>query len=716
MGQAAVTSPEPNKSSIRPGGPRFDRRVQNRLVGLGRRLRWYVLVGGLAAVAGAMLAAGAVQFTLDYTFRLPLDMRATLLGLILIVLLIVAWRRLWTPWRFPFGPREMASLVELRNPDLQSLLVSAVQFSAGEVGTAESNSPELMRAVVDRACDASATISFGGILQHRRARRSLATIVALISCVVLAFWWQPELMGTWLERNLLLMDTNWRQRTRLVVVDVPDGVLTGARGDDLEVRARADGEVPRQVVITFESDSGTAGRETMIAVGERGFRHTFTRVEEPLRFRLKGGDDETQWYRIQLADRPRIEQVSIRVTPPAYAGMDPFELPQGQLAVETLRGSRVTIDARLNKPVVRAVLMSGQQTVQPAGGADDAWTVSISPTETRTYHFALEDALDLTNKRPLRMSVRIIKDAAPRVRMKARGVSDIITTQALLPLEMTFSDTYGLARAALMHESSRSESQPTVLRLEDFKPGMTNFDARLRWSAATLPLIPGDRVSLFAEASDYNDVTGPGHARSGVIALRIVTNDELLAELARREQEYRQEFERVIEQQEDLRRKLLTLIGRLEDEDTQKNIASRVAPLERRQRQIAGQVNLLRQQFEQILAEFEVNGMDTATVRERLDEGVVRPLNRLVRRDLVSAADRLRRIERDPDPETAAAADAGQVAVLNEMREILSSMLKWEGFQEAVTMLREIVRLQQGLRDETLDEIERRAAEILGGD
>ena len=52
--------------------------------------------------------------------------------------------------------------------------------------------------------------------------------------------------------------------------------------------------------------------------------------------------------------------------------------------------------------------------------------------------------------------------------------------------------------------------------------------------------------------------------------------------------------------------------------------------------------------------------------------------------------------------------------VLDEMRRILSNMLKWEGFQEAVTMLREVLRLQKDLHRETQQEIERRAAELLG--
>ncbi len=693
----------------------FNRQILTRLGRLGTRLRCYALATGAATLMTFLLVAGAVQMALDYTFRLPVDMRAALLGIIVLFAGVTVWRRLWKPFRFPFGPREMACLVEQQNPALRSVLISAVQFASGNVGPEASNSPALMRAVIDNASKAVSALSFRSVLQHGRARRSLFAVLAVVGLWVSAVWARPEEMGTWFDRNVLLGDSQWRQKTQLHV-ELPHGVLSGARGDDLEVRARADGEVPRSVTIYFEFASGKSGRETMIGVGERGFRYTFARVEEEFRFRLAGGDDQTEWFQAQLADRPAVEQVSIHVDPPGYSGLQAFDVPPDQLAVEAIKGSEVTIGVRLNKPVVAADFLVGQDVVAAATGSGDTWSVTVQPAETRTYHFALRDELDLINKRPVRLSIRVIKDAAPRVRMKLTGVSDIITTQALLPVEMSFSDVYGIARAEMFYEIARVTGDPNRVDLSDFTPGMTKYDTVLRWSVGALPLVPTDRLTLYAEAADFDDVSGPNEAKSATLSLRIVTSDELLAELARREQEYRQEFERVIEQQEELRRNLLSAIRRSEQKDDGAQSPSRIAPLERRQRQIAGQVNLLRQQFEQILAEFEVNGLDSTTVRKRLGDNIVAPLRRLVKRDLVSAADSLRAIDRDASEGTASAADAAQVAVLDEMRRILTNMLKWEGFQEAVTMLREVLRLQKDLHAETREEIERRAAELLGDD
>ena len=79
--------------------------------------------------------------------------------------------------------------------------------------------------------------------------------------------------------------------------------------------------------------------------------------------------------------------------------------------------------------------------VKPADGADDTWSVTIAPHESRTYQFGLLDTMGLENKRPVRISVRIVKDTAPRVRMRVLGAGDVITPHAILPLDMAFSDT-----------------------------------------------------------------------------------------------------------------------------------------------------------------------------------------------------------------------------------------------------------------------------------
>ncbi len=686
--------------------PRLDDAVTSRLRAVAQRLRGYVLLEGIAWAIGFLFAAVAIQFTLDYGTRgLQWSMRATLLALILGGAVWILWRHVISPLRVRVGLAETANLIERRFPELSSLLVSAVRFSLGDLGSEETNSPALVASVVSSAGPRVRNLDFNTVLDPRRSQRAALVAAGALVITLIATLAKPEIARLWFARNVLLQDVDWPRQTHLIV-DLPHGELVGARGDDLTVQAYADGVQPREVEIVFTTASGERGRETMITVGSEGayrYRYTFKNTQEDFVFHLEGGDDETKDYSARLLERPRVEWSQFGIVPPVYARLEAFTLRDGERAAQVLPGSEVTFTIATNKPVAQASLMAGNKTIAPAILEDDRRVVAISPRDTQTYHFALVDEFGLEDKQPVRFAVRVIKDEPPRVRMKLPGVGEMVTPEAILPIEVEFADTYGLASAELVFQVTREDAREGSIPLTTFRPYLTTFSASHIWSVASEAVTPGDRLTLFARATDFDDVSGPNSAESPPISARVVTRDELLAELARREQEFRMDFERLIDAQEQLRSRLLTLIGLSMAEGGSEEFAATIATLERRQRSIAGSVNVVRQQVEQVLTEHRINQTATQTVEERLGQGIAEPLGRLTTRDLPEASDTIRRWSHDPDGEVEISVDPQQVAILSQMRGILANMLQWEGYQEAVNMLRDILRLQNELRTETKD-------------
>ena len=720
-----------------------------RLRAVAARLRRYVLIEGTAWIVGFMLSAALLQFLADYTARgLRWSMRATMLGLIAGGVLWLVWRRLVRPLRLRFGLPEVANLIERRYPDLSSSLISAVRFSMGDVGPPETNSPALVASVIDRARSHAGSLDFNLALDPRRARRAgMALVAALVFCTG-ATAADPHLVGLWFARNVLLQDVEWPKRTHLIV-ELEGGELIGARGDDLVVQAHADGVQPREVEIIFKTASGKRGREAMGTVGSRGsyrYRYTFKNAEEDFTFHLRGGDDRTETFRARLLERPRVTRTEMRIVPPAYTRLDALTLGDGQRAAQILPGSDVNIRIETNKPVTRVTLMAGSETIaevlpssrtppaieagpehsegpgtQPLKQTNRRFAVTISPLKTHTYHFALLDEVGLENRRPVRLSLRVIVDEPPRARMKLPGVGEMITPQAVLPIEIECADTYGLATVELAYNASREPtpaptaedtSHERLIPLPSFKPYLTRFTTSLAWPVATEGLEAGQTLTLQTRAEDFDNVSGPNEAQSRPVLLRVVTREELLAELTRREQEYRAEFERLIDSQEQLRSRLLTVLGRFQEASDDETLAVDLAPLERRQRNISGSVNVVRQQFEQILAELRVNHLDTMDEQRRLGEWIVNPLSRLAKRDLVAAADTIRQWSREGSTEKASRVDPQQVELLSKMREVLASMIQWEGYQEVVSLFRDIIRLQQELKAETEATVERQGSDV----
>lgn len=705
---------------------RLDDTLHARMRRVAQRLRRYVLIEGLAWVMTFLLCGALVQVALDYASRgMRWSMRAALLGVIIILALRLVIRRVVRPLRKRIGVGDVANLVERRYPQLASSLISAVRFAAGEVGRPETNSESLVDSVIRDAGHRARGLEFGAVLNPRRAQRSGLTILAVLLIATGATLTKPEVTGLWFARHVLLQEVAWPRRTRLVL-NVAGNEVVAAIGDDVTIEATAHGVQPRSVEFYFETDSGRRGRETMATVGSVGsyrYRFTLKNAQEDLTFHLVGGDDRTEPYSLRLLERPRVEATSLRIAPPGYTKLPPAEMGDGHRSAQVLQGSAVTITATTNHPVVKATLLSGREVTAHVFGHDavavpgaplESTTVlsaTIKPTETSVYEFQLVDTEGLENRKPVRFSIRVMEDEAPRVRIKLEGAGEMITADAVLPLEVEASDAYGLADVALHYRLSREDSVASLIPLPNLSPNATTFSGATAWSVSTAGPVPGEQLILVARAQDFDDLNGPNVTETPETSLRIVTRDELLAELARREEEYRLDFERLVAAQEKLRGELLTVLSRANRADAGA-LSSALAPLERRQRSIAGSTHVIRQQFARILEELRINQLVSNVVEERLGRRIVEPLTQLARQDLVLAADTLRRWSRDASPETGSLVDPQQATLLTTMREVLANMIQWEGYQEAVNTLRDILRLQAELEAETQRAIEDQARDI----
>ncbi len=705
---AVTNTPTTILSTANTARPVLDAAISSRLRAVARRLKGFLFVEGAARVAVFVLIAGIVQILLDYGTRgLRWSMRATLLAVLGVFVLRVLWLRVLSILVMRIEPAEMAKLAERRFPELSSLLISAVRFASGQVGSAETNSPSLIAAAVRRAGRDAGTLPLHSVLSSKRATRGGVVLLAVVGLGVAVAAIEPQMTSLWFQRNVLLREIPWPKRTHLIV-DLPNGVLTGARGDDLTVQARVEGVRPREVEIRFTTESGQRGRETMAAVGRdenTHYRYTFKNAREEFTFYLEGGDDVTEQFQARLLERPRVDSAEIRVVPPKYSRLEPFSVGDSQRAVQVLPGSDVMIRIQTNKPVAKATLQAGETPVAQAAPDAGGYAVTFVPHETQTYQFALVDDVGLEDRQPARFSIRMLKDDPPRARMRVPGVGEMVTAEAVLPIELEYADTYGLAKAELLYQITRDFTQAGAIDLTGFKPGMTTYSTSLQWPVSSAGVTPGDRLELNASATDYDDVSGPNVGTSPELNVRVVTRDELLSELSRREHEYRLDFERLIDAQEQLRGRLLTAMGSPDASTTSTDFVTLATILERRQRSIAGSVHVIRQQFEQVIVEMRINQLATQTVEDRLGKGIVDPLTELARRDFVAASDTIRQWSRDPTRETAVQIDQQQVSLLKQMRAILANMIQWQGYQEAISMLRDVMRLQEELKRETADKL-----------
>lgn len=698
-----LTTPEPGE---------FRRLVLVPLARLRRRFRAYLLVEGIAVVFMVFLIAAGIQFAIDRTLRPATDMRALMLIAGLGAVFVAAWRRLVAPLRVPLSDDGLAVLLERHVPELHARLITAVELADAGMGPAEGSarSPELVRMVLSRVEAEAAGLPWDRPLNHRRVLHRGVAILLCFALTAATVRFANETVGLWFRRNVLLIDEPWPQRTRLLIEGLKGHKMLCARGDDFVISAVVlkGYEIPRQVFVEYRGDGGPSGYEQMLQIGRGRFQRVFERLGASMRCRVRGGDDRTDWFEVEVVDRPAIASIVIGVEPPKYTGAPAYELREGLTVAELLKGSRVQFHIiKTNKPVVSARLVRGTTALdgQVKRISDTEWVGFDRPEHSVDYHFELIDALGLSDHSdrvaPTPLSVRLMPDTPPKVKLQVRGVSDLVTPEGILPVQVDCSDTYGLAAVQLVQESTRATNAPRAVPIEGFTAGSKTFTHSFNWPLAPLALMPSDRLSLYAQARDFDDVSGPNIGKSSILSLRVVSREELLNELTRREQQCRQEFEQIVRSQEDLYAELLSVLASIGSGAAGEEHRHAFARIERRQRQQSSRTDAVRRRLEQILAEMEVNQALTPGTRERLGVRVVEPMNELVRTEMTEILGQLGQLVREDSSEVRGRLQPEQDRLLGAMRAVLANMLKYEGFQEAVSLLRDILNLQNSVNEET---------------
>lgn len=718
-----------------------------------------VLATGATWLA-ALIALLLLQFGLDRLLALGLGPR---IGLTLIVLIAAAklfHRHVW--WAVAARPRaeHVVAVLERRHPALHDRLISAVAFAEQGALPGEA-SPALVAALMKQAVKDAAGLDPTEVYNRGRLRRSLGFAGLALALAASVGAVAGSSARVYLARNWLMQDVSWPSNVRMTLEGFDDGVLRWPLGDELTLAATAAGAIPPGVAVEIEASDGRSRIRDMAQRGEQQFVLDYGPLDESFRLRLLirrfGADETTDWFHVIGAVRPSIRSIQMEIIPPAYSGADRFALPPGQAAAELLRGSTVSLHAETNKPVRSATLRGSVRKDTPATLVDNKnITATFEPAQSGQFHFELEDNEGLSDLRPITFALRLINDPPPKVKLTLPGAGDAVVPQAVIDLAIQAEDNLGIRDVSLVQQVRLSDhggegdsvvadgdsadlSPSASEALPGLEPRQLRYEQLHVLPLLPMSLKPGDQLTLAVTARDYqpagNDVTrspttapAPGSpdagtaspsqtglGRSTAFTLRIVTAEELLAELGRRESEWRREFEMLIKAQEQIRDRVMNLNDEVRAGLSSAQFTARYASEQRSQRQIAVRLTTIRRQFEQILGELRTNQLDHPAVRRRLDAGVLAPMGRLVSTDLPGVADQLGQLAGGGDTEIADTIERGHAAILDTMYSVLSNMLKWEGYNEAVTLLRDIIRLHGDVSRQTQTQLESEIDRLLGG-
>ncbi|MSR56143.1 MAG: hypothetical protein EXS05_00480 [Planctomycetaceae bacterium] len=395
-------------------------------------------------------------------------------------------------------------------------------------------------------------------------------------------------------------------------------------------------------------------------------------------------------------------------------------------------------------PVLEVVSASGQPHLPLRLAADSLLRVT------------LHDDDDVMSAEPVRLTINSIADEPPQIETRLKGIGTSITRQATIPVvgeiqdvqdgskRYGVTDDYGIAEARFEYklENTRTESKENGYQPAPFasRPeGRKQFPVDEKFAVLSLDLTVGVKLTLKIVAADADVLTGPHLASGQPYNFQVVSDDELLALIAVKELNLRRRFEQILDEVKDTRKDLLLGRTRLDEVRELRNqipagreneVREQLAALDLALstsveraingiRKNANETQSIEEEFRDIRDELENNAVpDVRSMLDRIDDGIVRPLHSVNTHDYNDVDDALMLLRKAlEDREGVLSRFEEPVDRLNltveHLEAVLAQMLKLESFNEALQLLRDIIKTQEDLQEKTRQERKKKLIEGL---
>ncbi len=399
------------------------------------------------------------------------------------------FRPLWSP---P-SKRQVARFMEERYPQFQERVSTAVELEENRT---------LIPAELQKMIDSDARRQLKKVSQPRfyYPHRSLTSLVALVLSLAvfgLLFLAGPDVYPYSLDKLLGLFDDS---KPPLYSIDVTPGNVTIGKRADQEIRASLQGFDSDRVQLVVRYENQPLWEETTMRPDPRGdeFVFVFFDIRDPIEYYVSADGIQSELFRIEVSEIPRVEELSIVLRFPGYTGLSDVTLDDGD--IRALVGTEAAITIKTDQPVQggHIKLENGPEVLLESVGPREL-TGMLKISVDDYYRFHLEDQEDFWNPASDEYFIEALEDQPPIISFSRPGRDRKVSNIEEVFAEIKVEDDYGVNQLALRFSLNGEPDQEAAL---DYPRGSSSFSTPHTFYLEEFDLQPGDFVSYWAEARD----------------------------------------------------------------------------------------------------------------------------------------------------------------------------------------------------------------------
>ncbi|MCB2231062.1 hypothetical protein KQH82_10140 [bacterium] len=666
--------------------------------------RLVLFAAGLVLTVAAVTGSAVVLSLLANVLILPVWLKITLMaGTGLTALLLFG--RYALVRLFEGDVDRVAAGLEKKYPDLKGRLVAAVQFSRSAVN--QGFSADLIRANEQQALEKAGLINFNAVLSFHpvlRASRLLAVCASLALALLVFF---PGLFSYSYEV--------YSNPTEVVAPPLAyeltafPGTTEWVKYRDIEIGGVVVGQrIPRDAVIHYRLAGGHWQSENISLVGHDrtptalgdslSFGLTLRQIKKSFDYYVEAGRLKTDVQKIDVVDRPRVNDIHLSVFYPAYTELPPSTIEENNGSFSAVVGSRVAIKIETNLPVATAGMVfddSSRVDFELQGKTGEA---SLVVRESGSYHILLKDNLGEVNPDPIEYYITAIPDEYPSVDVIRPGFNANLSEEMILPLMVRIFDDFGFSSLVLKYQvvSSGRTSDENVAVLHFSDKIKTEGEVSFNWDMDRLNLFPGDYVSYYFEVADNDQISGPKVGRSRTYIARLPSLDEIVAQTEQETTERITDTESLLRTGKELTKRLRDASRKLRAQNRNEEGADwqqkkELESIAQKNEEMVSQIEKMAEKMDKSLEQLRENALMSREIMEKLAElqklfeEVATPEMREAQKKLMEA---LQNMDRDQLQQAMKDFEMSQEEMLQRLERQLALLKKMQIEQKMEAMLR----------------------------
>ncbi len=493
----------------------IDRLLKSHLEPLARKSRRWELWRALALCWLALAAIGLGILLLEKLIGWSSPLIFLLLAVAAVVGGVVTTRGFRTR---PVDFQELARQIERENPELHSLLLTAVEQ---QPSSPSSELNYLQQRVVLEALEKYRRSAWGERIARRHAVALAAQWAALVLLAAVLLAMRPQI-------SLRHPGEFFAGLNRGSDISVTPGDATLERGSALVVLVKFGGKLPAEAQLVVNPVNEN---EQTIPLSKNlqdpVFGGGVPQLKGDLKYHIQYTSGRTRDYQVKVFDFPKLERADATIDYPAYTGL-PEKTIKDTRRVSAVEGSSLTYSFYLNKPVISARWVPKEGPAIPLTA--DATNATIYHTqmkldESRRYALVLVDDAGRTNKLPPEFVLDALKNRPAEVKIDSPRGDQRVSALAEINFSAEVTGEFGLHSYGIAYTLGDGETKTVELGQGGTAGEKRQFNYLL--PLESLGAQPDQLLSYYVWADDTGPDGQPRRNSSDIFFAEIKPFDEI---------------------------------------------------------------------------------------------------------------------------------------------------------------------------------------------